>query len=72
MAQCKCCERELDLRFGFCFDCADAESVIVEGVDMYDNEITREEGMSMSMSKVKWILKKFNVINKKINYGTNR
>ena len=50
---------------GFCFDCADAESVIVEGVDMYDNEITREEGMSMSMSKVKWILKKFNVINKK-------
>jgi hypothetical protein len=65
MAQCKCCERELDLRFGFCFDCADAESVIVEGVDMYDNEITREEGMSMSMSKVKWILKKFNVINKK-------
>jgi hypothetical protein len=65
MAQCKCCERELDLRFGFCFDCANAESVIVEGVDMYDNEITREEGMSMSMSKVKWILKKFNVIKNK-------
>jgi len=65
MAQCKCCERELDLRFGFCFDCADAESVIVEGVDMYDNEITREEGMSMSMSKVKWVLKKFNVIKNK-------
>jgi hypothetical protein len=65
MAQCKCCERELELRFGFCFDCADAESVIVEGVDMYDNEITKEEGMSMSMSKVKWILKKFNVIKNK-------
>ena len=65
MAQCKCCERELDLRFGFCFDCANAESVIVEGVDMYDNEITREEGVSISMSKVKWILKKFNVIKNK-------
>lgn len=65
MAQCKCCERALDLRFGFCFDCADAESVIVEGVDMYDNEITKEEGMPMSMSKVKWILKKFNVIKNK-------
>jgi len=65
MAQCKCCEREKELRFGFCFDCADAESVIVEGVDMYDNEITREEGMSMSMSKVKWVLKKFNVIKNK-------
>jgi len=65
MAQCKCCERELELRFGFCFDCSDAESVIVDGVDMYDNEITKDEGMSMSMSKLKYILKKFNVINNK-------
>jgi hypothetical protein len=65
MAQCKCCEREKELRFGFCFDCADAESVIAEGVDMYDNEITKEEGMSMSISKLKYILKKFNVIKNK-------
>jgi hypothetical protein len=65
MAQCKCCERNLDLRLGYCFDCANAESVIVEGVDMYDNEITKEEGLSIPMSKVKWILKKFNVIKNK-------
>jgi hypothetical protein len=65
MAQCKCCEREKELRFGFCFDCANAESVIAEGVDMYDNEITKEEGMSMSISKLKYILKKFNVIKNK-------
>jgi hypothetical protein len=62
MAQCKCCEREKELRFGFCFDCADAESVVADGVDMYDNEIIKENDMSTSMSKVKWILKKFNVI----------
>lgn len=65
MAQCKCCEREKELRFGYCFDCVESESVIVEGVDMYDNEITKDEGMSMSMSKLKYILKKFNVIKNK-------
>ena len=65
MEQCKCCEREKELRLGYCFDCANAESVIVEGMDMYDNEITKEEGMPMSMSKLKWVLKKFNVIKNK-------
>jgi hypothetical protein len=38
MAECKCCNRDLDLRFGFCFDCATAESIIQEGLDMYDKE----------------------------------
>ena len=60
--KCKCCERELELRFGYCFNCVDAESVIVEGVDMWGEEIQNEEEMSLSMSKVKWILKKFDVI----------
>jgi hypothetical protein len=60
--KCKCCEREQELRFGFCFDCADAESVIVDGVDMWDKEVPKQEGMSLSMSKVKYILKKFDVI----------
>ncbi len=60
--KCKCCERELDLRFGFCFDCVDAESVMVDGVDMWDKEVPKQEEMSLSMSKVKWILKKFDVI----------
>ena len=65
MTQCKCCEREIELRLGYCFDCANAESVILDGTDMYDREIEREQGMPMSMSKVKWILKKFNLINNK-------
>jgi len=62
MAQCKCCNRDLDLRFGFCFDCADAESIIEEGVDMYDKPIVKQEGMSTSMSKVQHILKKYGVV----------
>lgn len=65
MAQCKCCEREQELRLGYCFDCVNAESIIEEGVDMWDKEIIKEEGLSMSMSKLKYILKKFNVIKNK-------
>jgi hypothetical protein len=65
MAQCKCCEREMELRLGFCFDCANAESVIYENMDMWGDQITKEEGMSTSMSKLKYILKKFNVIQNK-------
>jgi hypothetical protein len=58
---CKCCGRNLELRFGVCFDCADAESVIVEGVDMWDKEIPKIEGLSKSLSKVQYILKKFGI-----------
>jgi hypothetical protein len=54
--KCKCCNREEELRMGFCFDCANAESVIVEGLDMFDEKIPREDGLSLGMSKVKYIL----------------
>ena len=59
MAQCKCCEREKELRMGYCFDCVEAESVIVDGVDMYDNEIPVEEGFTKGMSKLRHILKNY-------------
>ena len=65
MTQCKCCELEKELIFGFCFDCANAETVLIEGVDMHDNRIIKEEGMSMAMSKYKYLLKKLNVIKNK-------
>jgi hypothetical protein len=58
---CKCCGCNLELRFGVCFDCADAESVIVEGVDMWDKEIPKIEGLSTSLSKLQYILKKFGI-----------
>jgi|694.fasta_scaffold04517_17 hypothetical protein len=59
MSKCQCCKREQELRFGFCFDCVNAESIIEEGVDMYDKEITNQEGMSASMSKVQAILRTY-------------
>ena len=61
---CKCCKREQDLRFGFCFDCANVESIIEEGVDMYDEKIPKQEGMSTSMSKVYYILNLYRLIPK--------
>lgn len=65
MAQCKCCEREMELRLGFCFDCVEAESIILDGVDMYDKEIPKEQGMSKTMSDLRHILKKFEIIKNK-------
>lgn len=46
---------------GFCFECADCESVIETGLDMWDNEIPKVDGFSDSMSKLHYILNKFNV-----------
>ena len=59
MAQCKCCSREKELRLGYCFDCVEAESIITEGLDMYDREIPIKEGLSQGMSKLQYILKKY-------------
>lgn len=33
---CKCCNKKKELRLGVCFDCANAESIIGTGSDMYD------------------------------------
>lgn len=60
----RCCQRNGridDLRFGVCFECATAESIIDEGVDMYDQPIEKKEGMSMPLSKVHAILKLYNI-----------
>jgi hypothetical protein len=45
---------------GYCFDCVEAESIIQEGRDMYDEELSREEktGMSKSMANLKFLIKK--------------
>jgi hypothetical protein len=65
MAKCDCCKREQDLRFGICFDCAAAESVIMDGTDMYDKPIERQEGLSTALSKVQYILRMFGVTKNK-------
>jgi len=61
---CICCQRNDridDLRFGVCFDCATAETIIEEGFDMYDNPIPKIQGMSPSMSKLYAILKLYQI-----------
>jgi hypothetical protein len=64
MAQCKCCKREKDLRMGYCFDCVEAESIIETGLDMYDSEIEKMDGLTKGMSKLQHILKNYITINK--------
>ncbi len=60
--KCKCCSREKELRLGFCFDCVNAESIIVEGVDMWDKEIPKVEGLTNHMSKLQHILKLYRIV----------
>lgn len=62
--ECKCCGRTQDTRMGYCFDCVECESVIVEGLTMFDEEIPIVEGLTTNMSKLQYILNKFNVIKK--------
>lgn len=59
MAQFKCCGREKELRMGYCFDCVESESIIKEGVDMYDEPIPTKEGLTEGMSRLQHILKKY-------------
>lgn len=35
---CKYCGRDEELRFGGCFECADMESIFIDGEDMWDND----------------------------------
>ena len=62
MAQCKCCKREKELRMEYCFDCVEAESIIQEGLDMYDKKIPIQDGLSEGMSKLQKILSNYILI----------
>ena len=47
-SRCVCCGVKNDLRFDFCFGCADAQAIIGTGKDMYDRgdggiELSRKE-----------------------------
>lgn len=59
--ECKCCGRVADLRMGFCWECVECESVIASGVDMYDKAPPKLEGMSQTMSNLKYILDRYGV-----------
>ena len=58
---CGCCGYRSDTRIGFCFDCVECESVISEGLDMYDKPISKLKGYSTHMSKLRFILEKYRV-----------
>jgi hypothetical protein len=64
--KCKCCGRTKDTRMGFCFDCVECESVIVNGLTMFDEEIPKIEGVSKSMSKLFYILEKYGLVKQEI------
>ena len=51
---------------GFCFDCVECESVIVNGLTMFEEEIPKVEGVSISMSKLYYILKKYGLAKQEI------
>ena len=57
--ECSICKKNKDLRLGVCFVCADAESIIKEGLDMWDKGIDGEEvPAKTSMNKLKLLIQK--------------
>ena len=38
--KCMFCGRELELRFGGCFDCAELQSILIDGEDMEGKDYT--------------------------------
>lgn len=56
---CEMCGKSEDLRMGFCFDCAEAQSILVDGCDMYEDD---ENTVKFPVKEVNERLKK--IINK--------
>ena len=57
--KCQVCEQETGangLRFGVCWDCATAESIIDEGTNMYDEGLNGEPAKK-AMDKVRMLLR---------------
>lgn len=59
---CKVCGRNLSLRLGVCFDCAESESIMVNGLDMFDKPVPMVfPGNSKELNRLKAILDKYMV-----------
>lgn len=73
IGKCKFCGQNLDLRFGGCFDCAEAESIIDSGLDMWDKGINGEKNIPAENASEKlkiliskgWIKRPVSTKNKK-------
>lgn len=72
--ECKICGRNKDLRLEICFDCADAESIIFEGTDMWDKGVGSDNKSTFkgergipaktAMEKLRLLIEKGWIINK--------
>ncbi len=57
--KCKVCKKDEELRIGVCFDCAEAESIIGEGLDMWDNgKNGTKEPAKTAMEKLQLLIAK--------------
>jgi len=57
--KCLCCDRKEDTRFGVCFECAEIQTIIVDGTDMYDKGLDDgDEPALKSLQKVKLLRQK--------------
>ena len=57
--ECSICKKNKDLKLGVCFDCANAESIIAEGLDMWGRGIDKKEDPAKtSMDKLKLLIQK--------------
>lgn len=50
---CSVCKNLRECRLGVCFDCAESESIIYDGTDMYDNIVAKTP-----MEKLKQVVKR--------------
>lgn len=59
MSNCSWCGRDQDLRFGVCFDCAEAQTIMVSGKDMYEKNVGGIElPVSEVSERIKMLIKK--------------
>jgi len=59
---CKYCKRESkELVLDTCFDCIDAENVIVNGIGSNGKSVDKKDGKRVSLYKLKEILKIYKI-----------
>ena len=57
--KCNVCGKTAELRFGTCWDCAEAESIIFEGTDMYEKGLNKsDEPAKKPMDKLRLLIQK--------------
>ena len=57
--ECTVCKQNKDLRLGVCWECAEAESIIAEGLDMWEHgPEDGPEPAKTAMDKLKYLIEK--------------